>query len=111
MDKTIKTRKTSSRKNTIDPVFNETLSFNIPGDICLEDSSLHVTVWDGTSRDDFVGRVTLSKTNTGVKEMNHWKTMLQALRGAQAQWHSLAPNIESDDKSSTSCLFSQSDAD
>ena len=44
-NKTIKTRKTTVKKNIIDPIYNETISLNVTPDI-LEDCSLHVGVWD-----------------------------------------------------------------
>jgi Ca2+-dependent lipid-binding protein len=61
-EKPVKTKKTTIKKNTIDPVFNESLSFNVtPGQ--LEHTSLVLTVWDhnSKSKDDFVGRIVLGR--------------------------------------------------
>lgn len=54
-EKPIKTKKTSGKKNTIDPVFNESINFNITPQQ-LENTSIVVTVWDynSKSKDDFV---------------------------------------------------------
>ena len=101
-EKTVKTRKTSIRKNTIDPVFNETLSFNLTPDM-LDDCSLVVTVWDynSKSRDDTVGRIVLGKNPSGQEEKNHWSSMLYCPRSAVAHWHMLQPCPEIEEKSSS----------
>ena len=103
-DKTIKTRKTSIRKNTIDPVFNETLSFKLTPDV-LDECSLVVTMWDYNckSRDDMVGRIVLGRNPSGQEEKNHWSSMLYCPRSSVAHWHTLLPCPEADEKSSVSC--------
>ena len=100
--KALKTRKTSIKKNTIDPVFNESINFNVTPDM-LESISLVVTVWDynSKSRDDFVGRIVLGKQATGAYEVTHWNRMMQCHRSPVAQWHTLRPRDDGDASSSS----------
>ena len=95
----VKSRKTSVKRNTIDPVFNESLSFNVSAEqihVC----SLSVSMWDynSKSKDDFVGQFVLGQRSTGDLEDSHWSRMLQSQRSPVAQWHTLLPRdvIESD---------------
>ncbi|KAK0040472.1 synaptotagmin-17 [Biomphalaria pfeifferi] len=97
MEKPVKTRKTTCKKNTIDPVFNESVSFNLTQQQLLA-ASLVVTVWDhnSKSKDDFVGRVVIGRYATGPQESQHWERMLQSQRSPVAQWHSLKPRADCD---------------
>lgn len=102
-EKIMKTKKTSCKKNTIDPVFNESISFNLSARQ-LEKASLVISVWDYNtkSRDDFVGRIVLGKMATGPHEITHWTRMMQSQRSAVAQWHSLRTRQECDSVSAAS---------
>ncbi|WAQ96489.1 SYT17-like protein [Mya arenaria] len=95
----VKTKKTTCKKNTLDPVFNESISFNITPQQ-LDTTSLVVSVWDynSKSKDDFVGRVVLGKYGTGPLEVSHWARMLQSHRVPVAQWHSLRTRQDCDQK-------------
>ena len=101
--KPIKTKKTSCKKNNIDPVFNESFSFNVTPEQ-LETTSIAITVWDynSKSRDDFVGRIVLGVFATGPHEITHWNRMLRSLRTPVAQWHSLRSREECDQVSAAS---------
>lgn len=105
--KVLKTKKTSVKKNTIDPVFNESLSFNLTPDQ-LEMCSIVITVWDynSKSRDDFVGRIVLGKQASGHYEVTHWNRMLQCQRSPVAQWHTLRTREECDHISNVSAAVS-----
>ena len=109
--KVLKTRKTSTKKNTIDPVFNESLSFNLTIEQ-LEACSLVVTVWDynSKSKDDFVGRIVLGKQATGPYEVTHWNRMLQCQRSPVAQWHTMRAREECDQISAVSAAVSWREA-
>lgn len=102
-EKPIKTKKTSCKKNTIDPIFNESVSFNVTQQQ-LENTTVVITVWDHNSKtkDDFVGRISLGKYGTGPHEYTHWKRMLNSQRSPVAQWHSLRTRIECDQVSPAS---------
>ncbi|ESO87480.1 synaptotagmin 17 [Lottia gigantea] len=102
-EKPIKTKKTSIKKSTIDPIFNESISFNITPQQ-LENTSLVISVWHhGTkSKDEFVGRIVLGRYGTGPHEFTHWSRMLQCQRSPVAQWHSLRLRAECDQVSPAS---------
>ncbi|XP_078611607.1 synaptotagmin-17-like [Branchiostoma floridae x Branchiostoma japonicum] len=93
----VKSKKTSCKKNTIDPVFNESVSFNVTPDV-LDDVSLVVTVWDYNckSRDDFVGRFVLGRHPTGAQETAHWERLQASHRSPVAQWHTLKSRSDCD---------------
>ena len=102
-EKPIKSKKTSIKKNTIDPVFNESLSFNVTPQQ-LENTSLVLSVWDhnSKSKDDFVGRIVLGRYGSGPHEFTHWNRMLQSQRSPVAQWHSLRSRQDCDQVSPAS---------
>lgn len=106
-EKPIKTKKTTCKKNTIDPVFNESVSFNISGHQ-LETTSLVLTVMDhnSKSRDDFVGRIVLGKYGTGPHEITHWNRVMTSQRTAVAQWHCLRTREDCDQISPASIAVS-----
>lgn len=63
----LKSKKTSVKKNTLSPSFNESFSFHVTSTE-LREASLVVTVWDwngGVMRDEFIGRVVLGKQPSG----------------------------------------------
>ena len=103
LEKPVKTKKTTFKKNTLDPVFNESISFNITPQQ-LDTTSLVITIWDynSKSKDDFVGRIVLGKYATGPHESSHWTRMLQSHRVAVAQWHSMRTRQECDQVSPAS---------
>ncbi|GFS20891.1 synaptotagmin-17 [Elysia marginata] len=96
-EKPTKTKKTSCKRNTIDPVFNESVSFNLTQQQ-LVNASVVVSVWDYNykSKDDFVGRVVIGYHASGPQESQHWERMLQSQRSPVAQWHSLKSRADCD---------------
>eukprot|EP00057_Strongylocentrotus_purpuratus_P024286 XP_011678760.1 PREDICTED: synaptotagmin-17-like [Strongylocentrotus purpuratus] len=88
--KVIKTKKTSTKKNTLDPVFNETFSFHVTPS-SLSDVSLLVSIWDYNtkSRDYFTGQIIMGKFASGHSEVTHWQRMRNSQRTPVAQWHTL----------------------
>ncbi|XP_041362689.1 synaptotagmin-17-like [Gigantopelta aegis] len=102
-EKPTKTKKTSCKKNTIDPVFNESVSFNVTSQQ-LDTTSVVISVWDHNSKrkDEFVGRIVLGKYGTGPHEVTHWNRMLQSQRSPVAQWHSLRARQDCDQVSPAS---------
>lgn len=88
--KTMKSKKTTVKKTSMDPVFNESLSFNVTSEQ-LNYCSLVVTVWDykTKSKDEFIGRIVMGKNASGPYEVTHWNRMLQCQRSPVAQWHTL----------------------
>ena len=105
--KRLKKKKTSIKKCTLNPYYNESFSFEVPfeqiqvsdneGSIkwnnffsCQQKVQLVVTVVDydriGTSEP--IGKVVLGCNATGT-ELRHWSDMLASPRRPIAQWHSL----------------------
>lgn len=65
-EKVMKTKKTTTKKNTLDPVFNESFSFNVAPS-SLKSVSVIASVWDYNSKgkDNFVGQVIMGKHLSG----------------------------------------------
>ncbi|XP_033097483.1 synaptotagmin-17-like [Anneissia japonica] len=89
-DKVIKTKKSSTKKNTIDPVFNESFYFNV-SPTSLDKVVIIISVWDYNckSRDGVTGQINLGKYSSGLSESTHWRRMFESQRCPVAQWHAL----------------------
>lgn len=87
--KRIKKKKTSIKKCTLNPYFNESFSFEVPFEQ-IQKVTLIITVVDydriGTS--DPIGKVVLGCSASGT-ELRHWSDMLASPRRPIAQWHTL----------------------
>jgi synaptotagmin-1 len=87
--KRIKKKKTTIKKCTLNPYYNESFSFEVPFEQ-IQKVSLIITVVDydriGTSEP--IGRVVLGCNSTGT-ELRHWSDMLANPRRPIAQWHTL----------------------
>ncbi len=103
--KRLKKKKTSIKKCTLNPYYNESFSFEVPFEQIqvrfkfvkenilksfVQKVQLAVTVVDydriGTSEP--IGKVVLGCNATGT-ELRHWSDMLASPRRPIAQWHSL----------------------
>uniref|UniRef100_A0A5K4F7I4 Synaptotagmin n=1 Tax=Schistosoma mansoni TaxID=6183 RepID=A0A5K4F7I4_SCHMA len=87
--KRIKKKKTTIKKYTLNPYYNESFAFDVPFDQ-IQKVNLIVTVVDydriGTSEP--IGRVVLGCNATGAA-LRHWSDMLANPRRPIAQWHTL----------------------
>ncbi|XP_075587764.1 synaptotagmin-1 isoform X1 [Dermatophagoides farinae] len=87
--KRLKKKKTSIKKCTLNPYYNESFTFEIPFEQ-IQKVQLVVTVVDydriGTSEP--IGKVVLGCNASGT-ELRHWMDMLASPRRPIAQWHSL----------------------
>ncbi|CAM4776275.1 unnamed protein product [Rotaria magnacalcarata] len=87
--KRLKKKKTSIKKCTLNPYYNESFTFEVPFEQ-IQKVQLVVTVVDydriGTSEP--IGKVVLGCNATGT-ELRHWSDMLASPRRPIAQWHSL----------------------
>ncbi|XP_037903939.1 synaptotagmin 1-like isoform X1 [Hermetia illucens] len=96
--KRLKKKKTSIKKCTLNPYYNESFSFEVPFEQ-IQKIQLVVTVVDydriGTSEP--IGRVILGCNATGT-ELRHWSDMLASPRRPIAQWHTLKDAEEGDKK-------------
>lgn len=96
--KRLKKKKTSVKKCTLNPYYNESFSFEVPFEQ-MQKIQLVVTVVDydriGTSEP--IGRVILGCNATGT-ELRHWSDMLASPRRPIAQWHTLKDPEEAEGK-------------
>lgn len=86
--KKLKKKKSSTRHNTSNPVWNEALVFNL-GKEFLNNVSLEITVFHDNKigNDEVLGRVKLNADSKGDEE-THWADMV-AGRNAMARWHTI----------------------
>ncbi|XP_069686774.1 synaptotagmin 1 isoform X2 [Periplaneta americana] len=87
--KRLKKKKTSIKKCTLNPYYNESFTFEVPFEQ-IQKVNLMVTVVDydriGTSEP--IGKVVLGYNASGT-ELRHWSDMLASPRRPIAQWHTL----------------------
>ncbi|XP_076445326.1 synaptotagmin-1 isoform X1 [Babylonia areolata] len=87
--KRVKKKKTTVKKCTLNPYYNESFTFEVPFEQ-IQKVTLIITCVDydriGTSEP--IGRVTLGCSSTGT-ELRHWSDMLANPRRPIAQWHTL----------------------
>ncbi|ELT99110.1 synaptotagmin 1 [Capitella teleta] len=87
--KRLKKKKTTIKKRTLNPYYNESFTFEVPFEQ-IQKVTMIITVVDydriGTSEP--IGRVVLGCNSTGT-ELRHWSDMLANPRRPIAQWHTL----------------------
>lgn len=89
--KRLKKKKTSIKKCTLNPHYNESFSFELPFEQAQQ-VQLVVTVvdYDRIGQSEPIGRVVLGcDLTTGDSETSHWMDMLASPRRPIAQWHQL----------------------
>lgn len=93
-NKRLKKKKTTIKKNTLNPYFNESLSFEVSFEQ-IQKVSLQVTVldYDRMGNNEGIGKLLLGCNATGT-ELRHWSDMLASPRRPIAQWHTLQPMEE-----------------
>ncbi|XP_023697902.1 synaptotagmin VIII [Paramormyrops kingsleyae] len=84
-----KKKKTSVKKKTLNPYFNESFTFDVSFEQ-IQKLQLVISVWDHDklSRNDAMGKIFLGCDSTG-NQLRHWADMLSNPRRPVAQWHSL----------------------
>ncbi|XP_060765858.1 synaptotagmin VIII [Neoarius graeffei] len=84
-----KKKRTSVKKQTLNPYFNESFTFDVSFDQ-IQRVQLVVSVWDHdkVSRNDAIGKIFLGCDATG-NQLRHWADMLSNPRRPVAQWHTL----------------------
>nr|XP_053626210.1 synaptotagmin-12-like [Cherax quadricarinatus] len=88
--KKVMKKKTSVKKDTRSPVFNEAMIFSVPAP-ALHNIQLRVTVAEYNSEGGparSVGHVIVGTQATG-KALSHWNQMMSALRKPIGMWHPL----------------------
>ncbi|CAG5105140.1 Oidioi.mRNA.OKI2018_I69.chr1.g1870.t1.cds [Oikopleura dioica] len=88
-NKRLKKKKTTVKKNTLNPYFNESFSFEIPFEQ-IQKVSVTITVndYDRMGKNEAIGKLTLGCHASG-SELRHWSDMLASPRRPIAQWHTL----------------------
>ncbi|XP_018611440.1 synaptotagmin-1a isoform X2 [Scleropages formosus] len=94
--KRLKKKKTTIKKNTLNPYYNESFSFEVPFEQ-IQKVQIVVTVldYDKIGKNDAIGKVFVGLNSTGT-ELRHWSDMLANPRRPIAQWHVLKPEEEVD---------------
>ncbi|XP_052131465.1 synaptotagmin 1 isoform X1 [Frankliniella occidentalis] len=96
--KRLKKKKTSIKKCTLNPYYNESFTFEVPFEQ-IQKVQLVVTVVDydriGTSEP--IGKAVLGYNASGT-ELRHWTDMLASPRRPIAQWHTLKDPEDGDKK-------------
>ncbi|XP_026736357.1 synaptotagmin-10-like [Trichoplusia ni] len=87
--KRIKKKKTTVKKNTLSPVYNEALVFDLPADN-VYDITLLVKVidYDRIGPNELIGCTAIGSTLIGIGR-DHWLQMLDNPRKPVAQWYPL----------------------
>jgi len=89
--KRLKKKKTTIKKNTLNPYFNESFSFEVPFEqIQKVQVAVQVYDYDALGKNDLIGRLVLGCNASGT-ELRHWSDMLASPRRPIAQWHTLQP--------------------
>ncbi|XP_071763461.1 synaptotagmin-A-like isoform X2 [Centroberyx gerrardi] len=94
--KRLKKKKTTVKKNTLNPYFNESFSFDVPFEQ-IQKVQVVITVfdYDKLGSNDPIGKTFMGYGATGVG-LRHWSDMLANPRRPVAQWHTLLPEEEVD---------------
>ncbi|XP_018111415.1 synaptotagmin-1 isoform X2 [Xenopus laevis] len=94
--KRLKKKKTTIKKNTLNPYYNESFSFEVPFEQ-IQKVQVVVTVldYDKIGKNDAIGKVFVGYNSTGA-ELRHWSDMLANPRRPIAQWHTLQLEEEVD---------------
>ncbi|CAL8260822.1 unnamed protein product [Merluccius merluccius] len=85
----ISKKKTSTKRDDTNPIFNEAMIFSVPS-LVLQELSLRVTVAESTEdgRGENVGHVIIGPEASGMG-ITHWNQMLATLRKPVSMWHPL----------------------
>ncbi|XP_072125412.1 synaptotagmin-10 isoform X2 [Mobula birostris] len=88
--KRLKKRKTTTKKNTLNPVYNEAIIFDIPPE-SMEQVSLSITImdYDRVGHNEVIGVCRVGQDAEGLGR-EHWNEMLAYPRKPIAHWHPLA---------------------
>lgn len=94
--KRLKKKKTSIKKNTLNPTYNEAIIFDIPPD-SMDHVSLHISVmdYDLVGHNEIIGVMRLGCHAEGLGR-DHWNEMLAYPRKPIAHWHPLLESKKSE---------------
>uniref|UniRef100_A0A673BG75 Synaptotagmin VIa n=1 Tax=Sphaeramia orbicularis TaxID=375764 RepID=A0A673BG75_9TELE len=100
----LKKKKTSIKKNTLNPTYNEAIIFDIPPD-SMDHVSLHISVmdYDLVGHNEIIGVMRVGCHAEGLGR-DHWNEMLAYPRKPIAHWHPLLESKKSEKEvGSSSC--------
>ncbi|KAM4583383.1 synaptotagmin-2-like isoform 2-T3 [Fundulus diaphanus] len=94
--KRLKKKKTTVKKNTLNPYYNESFSFEIPLEQ-MQKILVVITVfdYDKIGKNDAIGKIFVGSKATSLG-LKHWSDMLANPRRPIAQWHPLQPEEDID---------------
>ncbi|KAI7802510.1 synaptotagmin-1b [Triplophysa rosa] len=94
--KRLKKKKTTTKKNTLNPYYNESFSFEVLSEQ-IQKVQVVVTVldYDKIGKNDAIGKIFVGLNSSGT-EQRHWSDMLANPRRPIAQWHALKPEEDVD---------------
>jgi hypothetical protein len=86
----VKKKKTSAKRNTANPAWNEALVYSVPKD-SLSDVQVEFVLYTDNllGNSDALGRVVVGSKSSG-EELAHWKDVLSS-KNAMAMWHKVRP--------------------
>ena len=89
-DRRVHKWKTSVKKNTLIPVYNEPFKFDLSR-MDVKDVTLEAIVmdYDRFGRNDIIGMVTLGSNVSDETGKAHWLEMLSSPRQQVSHWHSI----------------------
>ncbi|KAM8863830.1 synaptotagmin-6 isoform 4-T4 [Spinachia spinachia] len=92
----LKKKKTSIKKNTLNPTYNEAIIFDIPPD-SMDHVSLHISVmdYDLVGHNEIIGVMRVGCHAEGLGR-DHWNEMLAYPRKPIAHWHPLLESRKSE---------------
>ncbi|KAM4738048.1 synaptotagmin-6 isoform 2-T2 [Anableps anableps] len=92
----LKKKKTSIKKNTLNPTYNEAIIFDIPPD-SMDHVSLHISVmdYDLVGHNEIIGVMRVGSHAEGLGR-DHWNEMLAYPRKPIAHWHPLLESKKSE---------------
>uniref|UniRef100_A0A3Q4HGD9 Synaptotagmin IIa n=1 Tax=Neolamprologus brichardi TaxID=32507 RepID=A0A3Q4HGD9_NEOBR len=94
--KRLKKKKTTVKKNTLNPYYNESFSFEIPLEQMQKiQAVITVLDYDKIGKNDAIGKILVGTKSSGAG-LKHWSDMMANPRRPIAQWHPLQPEEEVD---------------
>ncbi|XP_042606673.1 synaptotagmin-6-like isoform X2 [Cyprinus carpio] len=92
----LKKKKTTTKKNTLNPTYNEAIIFDIPPE-SMDQVSLHISVmdYDLVGHNEIIGVCRLGSGAEGLGR-DHWNEMLAYPRKPIAHWHPLLESKKSE---------------
>lgn len=84
--KQVKKIKTSIKRKTLNPVYNEAFIFDVPTQH-ISNVSLYARVVNDREDQELMGKVVIGRSSRSGMGLHHWDCMLMSPRKPIAQWH------------------------